>query len=169
MYENFLTCFWDECSNICGSRRIFWKVFNLDFVIFRGSTHPKEWVCLRKIFHKKGRFRENNVSLRLILKMPEDFFRKQNHRGSARQIFFNLTVEKPLKNVSRYTPLYLPFTAKRGQLGQSCKGKSCMKVAWLFFEMNVVMVGAVDEFLERFLTSTLTYLGLKTTHWVVLS
>ena len=29
--------------------------------------------------------------------------------------------------------------------------------------MNRVMVGAVDEFFERFLTSTLAYLGLKTT------
>ena len=26
----------DEFSNSCGSRRIFWKVFNIDFVIFRG-------------------------------------------------------------------------------------------------------------------------------------
>ena len=29
--------------------------------------------------------------------------------------------------------------------------------------MNRVMLGAVDEFFERFLTSTLAYLGLKTT------
>jgi len=29
--------------------------------------------------------------------------------------------------------------------------------------MNLVKVGAVDEFFERFLTSTLAYLGLKTT------
>ena len=29
--------------------------------------------------------------------------------------------------------------------------------------MNRVMVGAVNEFFERFLTSTLSYLGLKTT------
>ena len=93
--------------------------------------------------------------------MPEDFFRKQNHRGSARQFFFNLTVEKPLKNVSRYTPLYLPFTAKRGQLGQSCKGKSCMKISWRLFEMNIMMIGAVDEFLKCFWPRLWHNKGLK--------
>ena len=95
--------------------------------------------------------------------MPEDFSRKQNHRGSARQIFFNLVVEKPLKNESMYTPVYVPFTAKRGHFRQSCQGKSCMWFVWRLFKMNRVMVGAVDEFFERFLTSTLAYLGLKTT------
>jgi len=28
-------------------------------------------------------------------KMPEEFSEKQNHRGSAAQIFFSLVVEKP--------------------------------------------------------------------------
>jgi len=34
--------------------------------------------------------------------------------------------------------------------------------------MNREMVGAVDDFFERFLTSTLAYLGLETTQWVVM-
>ena len=38
-----------------------------------------------------------------------------------------------------------------------------MWFVWRLFKMNRVMVGAVDEFFERFLTSTLAYLGLKTT------
>ena len=82
--------------------------------------------------------------------MQEDFFRKQNHRGSARQIFFTLVVEKPLKKVPIYTPAYVPFTAKRGHFRQSCKGKPCLRMAWRLLGMNVVMTGAVDEFLKGF-------------------
>ena len=93
--------------------------------------------------------------------MPEDFSRKQNHRGSARQIFFNLVVEKPLKNESMYTPVYVPFTAKIGHFRQSCKGKSCMRISWRLFEMNIMMIGAVNEFLKFFWPRLWHNKGLK--------
>ena len=41
-------------------------------------------------------------------KMPQDFLKKQNYRGSAAQIFLSL-VEKLLKNVPWYTPAFLPL------------------------------------------------------------
>ena len=59
-------------------------------------------------------------------KMPQDFSKKQNHRGSARQFFLTLDVEKPLKKVATYTHAYDPFTAKTAHFRQSCQGKSCM-------------------------------------------
>ena len=37
----------------------------------------------------------------------------------------------------------------------------CLTTLYQKFDTNLVMVGAVDEFFERFLTSTLAYLGLK--------
>ena len=96
-------------------------------------------------------------------KMRQDFLKKQNHRGSYRQIFFTLVVEKPLKNLATYTPTYVPFAAKRGDFRQSCQDKSCMWFVWSYFEMNRVILEAVEEFFERFLTLTLEYLRLKTT------
>ena len=71
--------------------------------------------------------------------MPEDFSRKQNHRGSARQIFFTIVVEKPLKKCTHVYAFIPPFTAKRGHFRQSCQGKSCMKFSWHVFEMNIVI------------------------------
>ena len=82
--------------------------------------------------------------------MRQDFLKKQNHRGSYRQIFFTLVVEKPLKKVPIYTPAYVPFTTKTGHFRQSCKGKPCLRMAWRLLGMNVVMTGAVDEFLKGF-------------------
>ena len=95
--------------------------------------------------------------------MTEDFFRKQNHRGASAQIFFTIVVEKPLTKCVHLHACIPPFTAKRGHFRQSCKGRSCMRFSWHVFEMNVVIFVAVDEFFERFLTSTLSYLGVKLT------
>ena len=72
------------------------------------------------------------------------------YRGSAGQIFFTLHVEKPLKKVATYTPTHVPFTTKTGHFRQSCKGKPCLRMAWRLLGMNVVMTGAVDEFLKGF-------------------
>ena len=82
--------------------------------------------------------------------MPEDFSRKQNHRGCTAQIFFSLVVETPLKKLRLYTPVYVPFTAKRGQLRQSSKVKSCIRIARRRVEMTEVMVEAVEIFLIGF-------------------
>ena len=42
-------------------------------------------------------------------KMTEDFLKKQNHRGSAAQIFFGPRGCKTFENVSMYTPAFLPL------------------------------------------------------------
>ena len=42
--------------------------------------------------------------------MPQDFLEKQNHRGSAAQIFLTILVEKPLK---MYAPIRLYISLLR--------------------------------------------------------
>ena len=54
-----------------------------------------------------------------LKKMLEDFSEKQNHRGSAAQIFLASWL-KNLSNRYVYIRLFSPFTGKRGQLGKSC-------------------------------------------------
>jgi len=41
--------------------------------------------------------------------MPEDFLKKQNHRGSAAQIFFGPRGCKTFENVLIHTPAFLPL------------------------------------------------------------
>ena len=53
--------------------------------------------ALENFLIKKEGWPENAYLLHRLSKMPQDFLRKQNHRGSARQIFLTLIVEKPLK------------------------------------------------------------------------
>ena len=84
---------------------------------------------LEKFLIKKKVARKTPIFFIDFRKMTEDLLKKQNHRGSAAQIFFTPLVEKPLKNVSTCTPKYLPFTAKTGHFRQSCKGKSRIRVA----------------------------------------
>jgi len=60
--------------------------------------------------------------------MLEDFSGKQNHRGSAAQIFFGPRGCKTFEKLTYIYACILPFTEKRGQLGLNCKGKSCMRV-----------------------------------------
>ena len=54
-------------------------------------------------------------------KMPQDFLKKQNLRGSAAQIFFSLVVEKTLKNVPRYAPSFLPLPENEANQGKVVK------------------------------------------------
>jgi len=82
--------------------------------------------------------------------MLQDFLKKQNHRGSAAQIFFTLD-EKPLQKFTNAYAYLPPFYDKKtGHFRQSCKGKQCLRMAWRLLGMNVVMTGAVDEFLKGF-------------------
>ena len=73
---------------------------------------------------------------------PENAYRSIDFSKNARRFlpktksprkrsanFFTLVVEKPLKKLPIYTPTYVPLTAKRGHLGQSYKGKPCMRIA----------------------------------------
>ena len=96
MYEIFLTTFSDEYRNGWGSRQIFWKVFNLDVGLFRAETHPVGGFVLENFLTKKKKVAPKTPIFFIdFQKIPEDFLKKQNYRGSAAQIFFSLVVEKP--------------------------------------------------------------------------
>ena len=51
--------------------------------------------ALENFLIKKEGWPENAYLLHRLSKMPQDFSEKQNHRGSAAQIFLALVVEKP--------------------------------------------------------------------------
>ena len=85
------------------------------------KTTPRGGFVLEKFFIKKKVGPKTPILNVDFQKMQEDFFRKQNHRGSARQIFFTLVVEKPLKKCSTYMPLYLPLRQKEANSGKVVK------------------------------------------------
>ena len=94
----------------------------------KGLKPPIGWFCLRKFFDKKRRLGRKRLSSSSIFrKMPEDFLKKQNHRGSAAQIFFGPRGCKTFEKCTYTYACFPPFTGKRGQLGKSCQGKSCMR------------------------------------------
>jgi len=60
-------------------------------------TTPRGGYVLENFSIKRRLAQKRLSSASIFKKMQQDFLKKQNHRGSARQIFFTLVVEKPLK------------------------------------------------------------------------
>ena len=93
---------------------------------------------------------ENAYLLHRFSKNATRFLEKTKLPRKRRANFFWPRGSKTLVICTYVYACFPPFTGVRGQLGQSCKGKSCMRFAWQLFEMNLVMVGALDEFLKGF-------------------
>ena len=67
--------------------------------------------------------------------MPQDFLKKQNHRGSAAQIFFGPRGCKTFEKCTYTYACFPPFTGKRGQLGKNCNFRKqtffhCIRFVW---------------------------------------
>ena len=105
MYEICLTTFWDESSKGWGSRRIFERFLTSTLANLGLITTPRGGYVLENFSIKRRLAQKRLSSLSIFKKMLQDFLKKQNHRGSARQIFFTLVVEKPLKKVATYMTL----------------------------------------------------------------
>ena len=150
MYESCLTTCLDDWSHGWGSRRIFERFLTSTLANLGLITTPRGGYVLENFSIKRRLAQKRLSSVSIFKKMQQDFLKKQNHRGSARQIFFCLLVEKTLKKVATYTHAYNPFTAKTAHFRQRCQGKSCMWFVWRIFEMHRVMVGAADEYLKGF-------------------
>ena len=105
----------------------FERFLTLTLEYLRLKTTPRGGYVLEKFLIKNKVGAKTPIFRLNFQKMRQDFLKKQNHRGSYRQIFFTLVVEKPLKNLATYTPTYVPFTAKIGHFRQSCEGNSCIR------------------------------------------
>ena len=101
---------------------------------------------LENFLIKKEGCAKNPYLLHRFSKNARRFFPKTKSPRKRRANFFCLVVETPLKKLRLYTPVYVPFTAKRGQLRQSSKVKSCIRIARRRVEMTEVMVEAVEIF-----------------------